>query len=114
LIHRPLSSGAHKIGINNQKTESAMQVSVSDKGQITLPQALRKQLGIEPGTLLQVDTLDDGSLRVRILTRGSQGLAGLLHRPERATISLEAMDEAVALQASELDTLTGSDQTPCT
>jgi AbrB family looped-hinge helix DNA binding protein len=89
-----------------------MQVSVSDKGQITLPQALRKQLGIEPGTVLQVDTLDDGSFRVRILTRGSQGLAGLLHRPGRATISQEAMDEAVASQVSELDAGTRGDQTP--
>lgn len=80
-----------------------MQVTVSDKGQITLPQSLRKQLGIEPGSLLQVDPMSDGSLRVRPLTRGAQGLSGLLHRPERPTVTVEAMDEAIAAAAAERD-----------
>lgn len=78
-----------------------MQVTVSDKGQITLPQSLRKQLGIQPGSLVQVDPMEDGSLRVRPLTRGAQGLSGLLHQPGRATVTVEAMDEAIARAAAE-------------
>lgn len=80
-----------------------MQVTVSDKGQITLPQALRKQLGIQPGSLLQVDSMDDGSLRIRPLARGAQGLSGLLHRPGRAPVTVEAMNEAIASAAAERD-----------
>lgn len=80
-----------------------MQVTVSDKGQITLPQALRKQLGIQPGSLVQVDPMEDGSLRVRPLTRGAQGLSGLLHQPGRAPVTVEAMDEAIARAAAERD-----------
>jgi AbrB family looped-hinge helix DNA binding protein len=80
-----------------------MQVVVSDKGQITLPQALRRQLGIEPGSRLEIDPMSDGSLRVRALTRGAGGLAGLLHRPGAPAMTLEAMDEGIAAAAAERD-----------
>lgn len=80
-----------------------MQVTVSDKGQITLPQALRKQHGILPGSLLQIDSMDDGSLRIRPLARGAQGLSGLLHRPGRTPVTVEAMNEAIASAAAERD-----------
>jgi AbrB family looped-hinge helix DNA binding protein len=87
-----------------------MQVTVSDKGQITLPQSLRKQLGIEPGSLLQIDPMSDGSLRVRPLTRGAQGLSGLLHRPDRRTVTLEEMEEAVSAAVVERDARSRSGQ----
>jgi AbrB family looped-hinge helix DNA binding protein len=83
------------------KSESIMQVTVSEKGQITLPQALRLKLRIGPGSRLEVDALDDGSLRVRVLARGSAGLAGLLARPGEPTQSLDEMDQAVADAAAE-------------
>lgn len=78
-----------------------MQVTVSEKGQITLPQALRLKLRIEPGARLEVDAMDDGSLRVRVLARGSQGLAGLLARPGEAARSLDEMDQAIADAVTE-------------
>lgn len=78
-----------------------MQVTVSDKGQITLPQALRRQLGIEPGSQLEIDRLDDGTLLVRKLTRGADGLAGLLSRPGEAARTLSEMEQAVTEAASE-------------
>jgi AbrB family looped-hinge helix DNA binding protein len=80
-----------------------MQVTVSDKGQITLPQALRKQLGIEPGSQLQVVAAEDGSFHVQVLKRGSDGLAGLLHQPGRPVMSLEDMDDAIAQTVAERD-----------
>jgi len=73
-----------------------MQVTVSDKGQITLPQALRRLLGIGPGSRLEIDRLDDGSLRVRKLSRGAEGLAGLLARPGETARSVEDMERGVA------------------
>ena len=73
-----------------------MQVTVSDKGQITLPQALRRQLGIGPGSRLEIDRLDDGSLRVRKLSRGAEGLAGLLARPGEPVRSLQDMQDGIA------------------
>ncbi|MEY8875323.1 MAG: AbrB/MazE/SpoVT family DNA-binding domain-containing protein [Leptothrix sp. (in: b-proteobacteria)] len=78
-----------------------MQVTVSDKGQITLPQALRQLLRIEPGSKLELDTMADGSLRIRLLERGSQGLAGLLARPGDAVRTLDDMDQAIASAVTE-------------
>jgi bifunctional DNA-binding transcriptional regulator/antitoxin component of YhaV-PrlF toxin-antitoxin module len=40
-----------------------LQVTVSGKGQITLPQALPRQLGIEPGAQVRIDAAADGSPR---------------------------------------------------
>jgi AbrB family looped-hinge helix DNA binding protein len=77
------------------QSEITMQVTVSDKGQITLPHALRQRLGIESGTRLDVEAQDDGTLRVRVLARGSQGLFGLLSRPGERTRSLEELDQAI-------------------
>ena len=78
-----------------------MQVTVSDKGQITLPQTLRRQLGIVPGSRLEIDATADGSLRVRPLTQGSAGLAGLLARPGEPVRTVEEMNEAIARAACE-------------
>lgn len=81
--------------INSNQSETTMQVTVSDKGQITLPHSLRQHLGISAGTRLEIEALDDGTLRVRVLARGSQGLFGLLSRPGERTRSLEEMDQAI-------------------
>ena len=77
------------------QSETTMQVTVSDKGQITLPHSLRQHLGISAGTRLDVEALADGTLRVRVLARGSQGLFGLLSRPGERTRSLEELDQAI-------------------
>ena len=78
-----------------------MQVTVSDKGQITLPHGLRQRLGIVPGQRLEIDTQEDGSLRVRKLDVGSAGLAGLLAVPGERTRTLQEMDEGVAQAVAE-------------
>lgn len=78
-----------------------MQVTVSDKGQITLPHGLRQRLGIAPGQRLEIDTQEDGSLRVRKLAVGSSGLAGLLAVPGERTRTLQEMEEGVAQAVAE-------------
>lgn len=80
-----------------------MLVTVTDKGQLTVPKAIRDQFGIEPGSKLDFEPQADGSFRVRVLARGAQGLFGLLHQPARQARSIEAMDagigEAVSVRA---------------
>lgn len=78
-----------------------MQVTVSDKGQITLPQALRQRLGIEPGNRLEIDPLADGTLRLRKLEVGSAGLAGLLAVPGERPRTLAEMEDGVAQAVAE-------------
>lgn len=72
-----------------------MLATVTDKGQVTVPKNIRDQLHIETGSKLDFEVEEDGSLRVRVLARGSENLFGLVHRPGRSSLSVEAMDEGI-------------------
>ena len=72
-----------------------MLATVTDKGQVTVPKNIRDQLHIATGSKLDFEVEDDGSLRVRVLVRGSDNLFGLLHRPGIKPLSVETMDEGI-------------------
>jgi len=69
--------------------------TVTDKGQITLPKALRDRLGIRPGSKVEFTVQGDDSLRIRVLSRGASGLFALLAVPGEAARSLEEIDAGV-------------------
>jgi AbrB family looped-hinge helix DNA binding protein len=69
--------------------------TVTDKGQVTLPKAIRDRLGIRPGTKLDFELGPDDTLRVRVLSRGSAGLYGLLAKPGEPSRSIKDMEAAV-------------------
>ena len=69
--------------------------TVTDKGQITLPKALRDKLGIRPGSKVEFALQPDDTVRMRVLARGSAGLFGLLARPGDAARSLDELDAGV-------------------
>lgn len=77
-----------------------MSSTVTEKGQVTLPKAIRDRLGIRPGTRLEFEVLPDGSLRARVLARGSAALSGLLARPGEAARSLDEIDAGIAAAVS--------------
>ncbi len=72
-----------------------MLATVTDKGQVTVPKNIRDQLHIETGSKLDFEVEEDGSLRVRVLARGSENLFGLVHRPGMSSLSVESMDEGI-------------------
>ena len=74
---------------------------VSDKGQVTLPKALRDRLGIRPGSRLAFRIAADGSLNVQVLAKGSDALFGLLAKPGEAALSLDEMDAAIGQAVRE-------------
>lgn len=69
--------------------------TVSDKGQVTVPKAVRDRLGLQPGSRLGFSFASDGSLRVSVLPKGSDALFGLLAQPGEAARSLADMDVAL-------------------
>jgi len=69
--------------------------TVSEKGQITLPKALRDRLGIRPGSQLELRAEPDGTLRVQVLSTGAASLFGLLARPGEPARTLQQMDAAL-------------------
>ena len=72
---------------------------VTSKGQTTLPRDVRSALGLEAGDTVRY-IVEDG--RVQILkTRHVSKLAGMLHRPGQARVSLEDMDKEIVAAAIE-------------
>ena len=74
---------------------------VSDKGQVTLPKALRDRLGIHAGSRLAFRVAADGSLNVQVLAKGSDALYGLLAKPGEPARSLDEMDVAIGATVRE-------------
>jgi AbrB family looped-hinge helix DNA binding protein len=72
-----------------------MTVTVSSKGQVTLPVEARRRLGIRAGTKLEVIVTADDRLEIVRVGRSIRDLKGVLPKPKRA-LSLTEMEEAVA------------------
>lgn len=75
--------------------------TVTDKGQVTLPKAIRDRLGIRPGTKIDFELQPDDTLKVRVLTRGASGLFGLIARPGEAARSLDEIDAGITAAVTE-------------
>jgi AbrB family looped-hinge helix DNA binding protein len=73
-----------------------MQATLTSKGQMTLPSAVRARLGLEAGDHLLVTVQDDDTIILkRRPTAGITALRGLLPRPTRA-LTVAEMDAGIA------------------
>jgi AbrB family looped-hinge helix DNA binding protein len=75
-----------------------MYATVSAKGQITLPKAIRNQLGLGEGARLDLEIVD-GSLCGRPVSRTALDILGALRQPGRKAVSVEEMKEAIEAAA---------------
>ena len=69
--------------------------TLTSKGQITLPRAVRERLRLETGDLVDFVIEDDGEIRVRAGRYDAGDLRGLLRKPSRRRVSLAEMDQAI-------------------
>ncbi len=66
-----------------------MKTTVSEKGQVTIPKALRESLGLEPGTELDFEEKDGRLVATRVVrTDPMEKLVGLIERVD--------VDDAIA------------------
>ena len=73
-----------------------MQTTLTSKGQMTLPAAVRARLRLGAGDQLVVTVQDDDTIVLKRPTIAPSGaLRGLLRRPARA-LSVEEMDAGIA------------------
>lgn len=72
-----------------------MEATLTSKGQITIPKAVRDTLKLHVGDRLEFLVDTDGSVRMVPATRPVTDLKGLLPRPARA-LSLEEIDAVIA------------------
>ncbi|HFE37602.1 MAG TPA: AbrB/MazE/SpoVT family DNA-binding domain-containing protein [Gammaproteobacteria bacterium] len=77
-----------------------MQATITSKGQITLPKALREQLHLVSGD--RVEFIIDKSNIVRMLPRKASvtNLKGMLPKPDKP-VTLEEMEAAIAAAHSK-------------
>ncbi len=80
-----------------------MLVTLTSKGQLTLPKEIRERLGLTTGARLDFSIDDTGMIVARPLATTALGLAGRLRRPGRKPVSLRAINEAIAATAAELN-----------
>lgn len=80
-----------------------MLAAVTSKGQLTLPKAIRQQLNLGQGSRLDFSVNEQGWLMARPVTNTALGLAGILRRPGRTAVPVEAMADAVQEAAAELN-----------
>ena len=73
-----------------------MQVSkITTKGQVTIPQKLRKMLGVRPGDKIVFEASDDGKVLIRNID-SRVSLAGFLKPHITRTATDQEIDKAIA------------------
>ena len=72
-----------------------MQATITSKGQITLPKALRDYLNLAAGDRVEFILEENNVVRMVPRTTSITRLKGMLPKPKRP-VSLEEMDEAIA------------------
>lgn len=76
-----------------------MEATLTSKGQVTIPKAVRDALHLRTGDRLDFIVEADGTVRVLPITGSVNRLKGLLPKPARA-LTLEEMDDAIAKGAA--------------
>ncbi|OSM06138.1 AbrB/MazE/SpoVT family DNA-binding domain-containing protein [Magnetofaba australis] len=75
--------------------------TLTSKGQITLPKAVRDHFHLHPGDKVSFQLTTDGAVILTPLNADITELAGILHQPKRAPVTLEQMDAAIATEAKK-------------
>jgi AbrB family looped-hinge helix DNA binding protein len=70
--------------------------TVTSKGQVTIPKRIRDFLRVKSGDRIDFEIDPHGTVIVRPAGTDVGALKGVLHRPQRRPVSLEAMDAAIA------------------
>ena len=74
--------------------------TLTSKGQITLPQAVRQALGVEAGDKVDFVAQAEGGFRVVALRQDAQRLRGRFAGRASAPVSLKDMADAVQAEAA--------------
>lgn len=75
--------------------------TLTSKGQITLPRAIRDRLHVTTGDQVDFVVNQDGDIVVRPVSLDVTELRGLLRRPRKRPVSIAAMNAAIVRQHSK-------------
>ncbi|WP_277213801.1 AbrB/MazE/SpoVT family DNA-binding domain-containing protein [Isoptericola croceus] len=77
--------------------------TVTSKGQITIPAAVRRALGLRTGDRVEFVALPDGHVEIVPATRSVTSLKGFFGPQPPQVVSLEEMDRAIADAAGQAE-----------
>lgn len=77
-----------------------MIATISSKGQVTFPKAIREQLKLEAGDKVEFTLTANGQILVVPKTASIKKLKGILPKPDK-TVSLDEMEAAIVKGATE-------------
>lgn len=78
-----------------------MKSTVTSKGQVTIPFAIRAKAKIVAGSQLDFQIENDGTLIVHLISRDISDLKGMLKSKRRKPASLKEMKQAISAAAKE-------------
>ena len=73
-----------------------MFATLTSKGQITLPKEIRDRLGLDAGSMLDFQLLEDNTITARPVKPDARRIRGLLKSPHATTPTAVQVDEAVS------------------
>jgi AbrB family looped-hinge helix DNA binding protein len=73
-----------------------MFATLTSKGQITLPKEIRDRLGLDAGSMLDFQILEDDTITARQVKPDARRIRGLLKSPHAIPLTVEQMDDAVS------------------
>jgi AbrB family looped-hinge helix DNA binding protein len=97
---RAVSQGGDRLGTKREALVEARKIT--SKGQVTIPKRFRDRFGLRAGEAVCFRENDEGELVLERQTASLDDLIGLLGpAPDGRTVSVEAMDDAVAAAVAE-------------
>jgi antitoxin PrlF len=69
--------------------------TLTNKGQVTIPKAIRESLGLHSGDKLEFVLVESGKAYIRPITKKVDDVFGRLQKPGRKPVSVEKMDEKI-------------------
>ena len=78
-----------------------LSTTVTDTGQITLPEEIREYLKLVSGSKAEFVIDEDGQVKIFPLNVAVETLSGILHRPDIQKATLENMESAISEGAND-------------
>ena len=75
--------------------------TITTKGQLTIPKTIRESLQLHSGDKVEIIVTDTKEAIMRPISKKVDDLFGKLHKPDRKSVTLEEMDEAVTRKMKE-------------
>ncbi len=69
--------------------------TLTNKGQVTIPKAVRESLGLHSGDKLEFVIVENGKACIRPVTKKVDDVFGRLYKPEKKPVPVEEMDEKI-------------------